>query len=134
MEETYLGISLDDWFTYHPPVTESRKRAHELVGTYCRKACEDYTYLTDRFESDIMGFVHEVVIQSMITKLFTELYSAAAFGGNAKMFAIQQIRMFANQAITIQELKQERAKQNDRPTKLHRSEASKSLPQLRFQL
>jgi hypothetical protein len=70
------GISLDEYFTYHPTVTDDRRRAHELIN---QMALE--------FAKAIDSAVQDPDCKQM------------AF------FAVQQARMFANQGATIDELR-----------------------------
>lgn len=68
-------ISVEEYFKYHPPVTESRKAAHNAVNEAA------------------LAFAKVVEANVVDEKC-----------GEMAFFAIQQARMFANQGITIDEL------------------------------
>ena len=70
-----MKIRLEDYFTYHPPVTEERKRKHQDVN------------------SAALNFA-EVIFENVENEEFRKMI----------MFSIQQARMFANQAITVEEM------------------------------
>jgi hypothetical protein len=69
-------LSLEDYFEYHPPATDARRLAHEAVN---KKALE--------FAQVIHTLVDDEDCQKMA------------------LFAVQQARMFANQGLTVDELK-----------------------------
>lgn len=69
-------LTLEDYFTYHPPKTEFRKQAHNEIN---QKAYE--------FAKAVDEFCEDESCKNM------------------SIFAIQQARMFANQGITIDELR-----------------------------
>lgn len=118
MEPMFLDIKLSDWFSYHPPKTEQRKRKHEVVGEIClglaqeieRSAMgDDFTWgvACANFEENILDQVGEekqasAAIRGYISKLIAQLRST--FNPLDRMFLIQQVRMFANQAITFESL------------------------------
>lgn len=70
-----MSISTEEYFKYHPPITDERKLAHDAIN----KAA--------------LAFALEVEkqVQDEDCRKFA-------------MFAIQQARMFANQGITVDEL------------------------------
>lgn len=68
-------LSIEDYFKYHPPVTEARKAAHDAIN----KAALEFA-------------------KAVEANVVDEKCGEMAF------FAIQQARMFANQGITIDEL------------------------------
>lgn len=78
MSETSIRLPLEEYFQYHPPKTEERKQRHDAVNQAA------------------LAFA-KVVEQNVEDE---ELYKMT-------MYAIQQARMFANQAITIDELRKE---------------------------
>lgn len=67
--------NLSSWFQYHPPQTQERREAHERVNKAAMAFAE---VILDEVEDENL-------------KLFA-------------FYAIQQARMFANQAITIKEV------------------------------
>lgn len=68
-------IPIEEYFRYHPPVTEERKIAHQLINDYALG-----------FAKTIDSYVFDPECKRMA------------------IFALQQCRMFANQGITIDEL------------------------------
>ena len=71
-----MNLPIEEYFKYHPPTTDERKWAHDAVNM----AALDFAKIIE-------------------TRVQDEDCKKMAF------FAIQQARMFANQGITIDELK-----------------------------
>lgn len=71
-----MTIKLEDYFKYHPPTTEERKRKHDLINSAALAFAQVLDYEVEDEECKKMAF-----------------------------YAIQQARMFANQGIVIDELK-----------------------------
>ena len=67
-------IDLDEWFKYHPVMTEERRLAHNTVNAAAQEFAEVIMNLVDDEECLKMAF-----------------------------YAVQQARMFANQGITLKE-------------------------------
>lgn len=80
--------TLREYFTYHPPKTEERKKAHERVN----KAAYDFAQVIARTVDD------------------DSLYAQC-------IQQIQMARMLANQAITFEELDNKKAEIVDRETR-----------------
>lgn len=72
-----MDIPIEEYFRYHPPLTQERKDKHELIN----KLALEFAKAVDTNITDAQ------------CKSFC-------------FFAIQQARMFANQGITVDELKQ----------------------------
>lgn len=75
-----MNLPIEEYFKYHPPKTQTRIAAHEGVNNAALE--------------------------------FAKLVNTSVQDEDCKkmaMFAIQQARMFANQGITVDELKQEEA-------------------------
>ena len=70
-----MSIPIEEYFKYHPPITEKRKEAHNAINEAA------------------LAFAKVV-----------EANVAEAKCKDQTFFAIQQARMFANQGITIDEL------------------------------
>ncbi len=77
-------IQIEEYFKYHPPTTDKRKAAHEAINT----AALD-------FAKTIAANVTDPDCLKMA------------------MFAVQQARMFANQGITIDEIRGSQEKQQE---------------------
>ncbi len=69
-------LPIEEYFKYHPPVTEARKQAHDGINT----AALSFALAVDHLVKD------------------PECKRMA-------IFAIQQARMFANQGVTVDELR-----------------------------
>lgn len=69
-------IPIGEYFRYHPPTTKEREGAHECINASARLLAET-----------IDNWVHDPDCKKMA------------------IFAVQQARMFANQGITIDELR-----------------------------
>jgi hypothetical protein len=70
------GIPLEEYFKYHPPLTDTRKAAHEAVNSAALAFAQ--AIAANVVDPDCLKMAH---------------------------FAVQQARMFANQGITIDELR-----------------------------
>ena len=70
-----MSIPIEEYFKYHPPITEERKQAHNAVNEAA------------------LTFAKVVEANVLEAKCKDQTF-----------FAIQQARMFANQGITIDEL------------------------------
>jgi hypothetical protein len=70
-------LPLSEYFKYHPPVTELRKKRHNEINRLAQEFAEYLDANITDAECKKMAF-----------------------------FAIQQARMFANQGITVDELKE----------------------------
>jgi hypothetical protein len=73
---------LEEYFKYHPPKTQERIDKHDLVNKKCL---------------ELFQIINKTVENEEIVKLC--------------FYSLQQLRMFANQGITIDELKKERNKE-----------------------
>lgn len=70
-----MNLPIEEYFRYHPPVTADRKRKHDRINS-----------LALEFAKAIDVEVRDEECKKMA------------------MFALQQCRMFCNQAITVDEL------------------------------
>ena len=70
-----MSIPIEEYFKYHPPITEERKQAHNAVNEAA------------------LAFAKVIEANVVEAKCKDQTF-----------FAIQQARMFANQGITIDEL------------------------------
>ena len=111
MEPLYLGIPLSDWFKYHPPITEKRKAKHEAVNKLSFALANSvgsmsWNEISESTIAQIVGlFDHPtnestVKVIEWIVNLHDQLNTES--DPCNKMMLIQQIRMFANQAITFE--------------------------------
>lgn len=69
-------IPIEEYFRYHPPKTENRKRKHEQINS-----------LSIEFAKAIDAAIEDEDCKHMA------------------LFALQQCRMFANQGITVDEVR-----------------------------
>jgi|GEM_PF-5108464 len=113
MEPLYSGIPLSDWFKYHPPKTEYRKAKHEAVNNLSLALAQNIDCMSwdDASKSAIAQIIElldnptkesTVKVTEWISHLSDQL--KAESNPDNKMMLIQQIRMFANQAITFESL------------------------------
>jgi hypothetical protein len=110
-------VNLADYFKYHPPISEERKLAHETVNRLCLVACENLfaSQLPDIVEkvctglaSALLNLTRDAVCGRWITNAIDRLKESALSGDEeAILMLIQQARMFANQGITLDELRLE---------------------------
>ena len=112
----YLGIALEDWFKYHPPTTEARKAKHEAVNSLSYSLAESIGDLhlnycdgeVDQKVGQILELFNlpekesTVQVSNWILSLANQLKAELVLSN--KLMLIQQIRMFANQAVTFESL------------------------------
>ena len=113
MKISYEAHALEEFFTYHPPVSQERKDAHKLVGELCLNACLDFSRSGSEGESEriysdfrdrLMTMTRDVTCQKWMLKSFDDLLLAVRDGSiEGVLMHAQQLRMFANQGITIDE-------------------------------
>lgn len=109
-EKQFLGLDLKDWFTHHPPITTERKAAHNLANQFALSAAENIKNF-DALESHIRALIaiideSETRLTSWANRIRDKLYQNLRNEGpefQAMMF-IQQLKMLAHQAITVDEL------------------------------
>lgn len=113
MEPLYLDIPLSDWFKYHPPTTESRKAKHEAVNNLSLAlaksiGCMGWDEISKSAIAQIIGLFDAPTKESTVKVIewILNLYDQLKTEPNPdnKMMLIQQIRMFANQAVTFESL------------------------------
>jgi hypothetical protein len=110
-------IPIEEYFRYHPPTTEERKAKHNEVNDICLKVARD---LTQPFLScaEVGAGMDKLIALTQLIKDETCLkwanWSIDSLwvvvknrGGDTEsvIMRIQQVRMFLNQGITIDELK-----------------------------
>jgi hypothetical protein len=113
----FYGIPFDDYFRYHPPTTSERKRKHDAANALSRSACFNVWAAID--ESDMESALDEVqdfgraicglFVNSLCLKwadmsLEALVEATANRDKEAVLQLVQQIRMFANQGITLDSL------------------------------
>lgn len=113
MEPLYLGIPLSDWFKYHPPTTDERKAKHDLVNKLSFTLANSvgsmgWDGIAKSSIAQIIGLFDNptkestIKVVEWITRLYDDLMAEPI--PDNKMMLIQQIRMFANQAVTFESL------------------------------
>lgn len=109
MDETlFLGINIEEWFKYHPPETEERKAKHSKINGLALSAGK----LSQIPASDAIAESSKLVKELREAISVPELKEWAgmniAFHDDDSAFdrlmKIQQLRMVANQAATVEEL------------------------------
>lgn len=73
-----MELPIEEYFKYHPPQTDERKKKHETINEHSLK---------------LASLINDVVKDSECKRM--------------AIFAVQQARMFANQGITVDELKEQ---------------------------
>lgn len=110
-------IPLEEYFRYHPPTTEERKAKHNQVNDTCLKVARD---LTQPFLScaEVGVGMDKLIALTQLIKDETclkwvnwsiqSVWAVVKDGGGdteGVVMHIQQVRMFLNQGITIDELR-----------------------------
>lgn len=104
-----MSLSIEDYFQYHPPVTDERKQAHAAVNESALELAKKLALAAEAFDA-----FKDVLIKTCGDHhcLSHALRSVDSLNGllihGEYLFMIQQARMFANQGITIDELKKSR--------------------------
>ena len=113
--ETIQGIPVDKYFEYHPPQTEERRRKHEINNTACLQLFYKLSKTDDpqiireslrEFNALMSHLLDDHLTRSWALKSL-ELAGQSALSQDREsvLMCIQQVRMFVNQGITIDELK-----------------------------
>ena len=108
-------VNLVDYFEYHPPRTEARKIAHTSVNHLCLMACQSLFATTDEaivhqlcdeLSNALLEITQEPIcfkwIKASIDRIKDTLICCDE---ESTLMLIQQVRMFANQAVTLDELR-----------------------------
>lgn len=108
-------IPLEEYFRYHPPTTEERKAKHNEVNDICLKVARKLTqpFLSHKEIADgvdmlqaLTQLVSDAVCLKWATNSIEWVQRFAALGEEESVvMSIQQCRMFLNQGITIDELR-----------------------------
>ena len=108
------GIPVSEYFRYHPPVTEARKQKHETANTACLKLFNELYKTSDLEEIRRQLRVFTALMTNLVDNHTCRNWAIKSLeaAGNAAtnqdqeavLMHIQQIRMFINQGITIDEL------------------------------
>lgn len=112
------GIEIEEYFRYHPISSEARRAKHEQVNTATLKAATalvgDCTLpqISEQI-AELRWLVtdscKDLVCQKWAFNSISCLYNAALSGDReAVVMTIQQVRMFLNQGIVVDELVAER--------------------------
>jgi hypothetical protein len=126
---TNLDLPLEEYFRYHPPQTAERKAAHNIINSatleLCRQLIEsDTTHGDSAIQCGIIDNYHlteicqdeecNLWISDAINRLKIYLRGRQAFNeqclsnkqsASEVLKYIQQIRMFLNQGVTLDELR-----------------------------
>ena len=107
--------NLAEYFNYHPPETQKRRDAHNVVNSLSLETCEALFTTFDENLIDticakclkgLLEATHDLVCQRWIGRSIDLAKSAAICGDKeSTLMCIQQARMFANQGVTVDELK-----------------------------
>jgi hypothetical protein len=122
--DLFLGVPLEDWFTYHPPQTKEREEKHRVCNTLALAIAKDIIYSCNVLHykpsmESLIDLINNKVLRLKATKLARSLEteirlyqykcklqligitpSKERFTSNI-LIVIQQIRMLANQSITM---------------------------------
>lgn len=125
-----FDVPIEKYFTYHPPKTEERRRLHEKVNKLCLDTViiiyspeskpptlEMVRELITSLKDNLLEMVRDVFSRELMQNVFIEFDNFIStycediyeeFEPDYYEFRIiQTLRMFANQGITIDELKNE---------------------------
>lgn len=104
--EKLMTIPIEEYFRYHPPTTEERKAKHEAINASALELAKALEKAAERYLAYQQAVLHTVkdaeCFQSSILALET---LEGLLKNRTYIRYIQQSRMFANQGITVDELK-----------------------------
>ena len=113
MKRTYDDREIEEFFTYRAPTTQERKDAHKLVGQMCLDVCIELLGSDDEgdneriysgFRDRLTAMTKNSICQKWMTKSFDDLLLAVrARSEECILMNVQQLRMFVNQGITMDE-------------------------------
>ena len=108
-------VNLVDYFQYHPPKTEARKISHDSVNHLCLMACQSLfatsdTAIVHQICNDLSDRLFEITQEPVCLKWIKESLdrikdTLICCDEESTLMLIQQVRMFANQAVTLDELR-----------------------------
>lgn len=108
-------VNLVDYFQYHPPKTEARRIAHNSVNHLCLMACQSLfatndTAIVHQICNDLSDRLFEITQEPVCLKWIKESLdrikdTLICCDEESTLMLIQQVRMFANQAVTLDELR-----------------------------
>ncbi len=113
--QTIQGIPVEEYFRYHPTQTEERRRKHETANTACLQLFRNLSRNADPaivrdllrdFNAMISHLVDDHLCRNWAIKsLESAGQSAISQDVEGVLMHVQQVRMFVNQGITVDELK-----------------------------
>lgn len=108
MSNIFLGISIEEWFTYHPIMTDERKLKHEVVNVISLQAAKCIGADHPNAEKDFVRLCIDLIDKIEQPELKDWATQKIAFQKDDSLFdqmmKLQQLRMVANQSITVAEL------------------------------
>jgi hypothetical protein len=126
---TMLKHNLEDYFKYHPPTTEERRVAHNQVNASALRLCTMLWILVEEMPKDADHELTVQYLQNSVSVLNNEVETIVstfsdetakkwakhaatilrrdgieAMDKESILMGVQQIRMFANQGVTMDSL------------------------------
>ena len=108
-------VNLADYFQYHPPKTDARRIAHDSVNYLCLMACQSLFATNDpaivrqicnELSDRLFEITQEPVCLKWIKASLDRIKDTLiCCDEESTLMLIQQVRMFANQAVTLDELR-----------------------------
>ena len=108
-------VNLVDYFQYHPPRTDARRIAHDSVNYLCLMACQSLFATNDpaivrQICNELSDRLFEITQEPVCLKWMKASLdrikdTLICCDEESTLMLIQQIRMFANQAVTLDELR-----------------------------
>lgn len=117
-----LKFPLEEYFKYHPPITEKRKQLHDRINTESLQIFSGFKLANAMSQPNLVEVIYDRAYQFLEEVCTEPMCYRWALGAliHAKQAALtdlnnrqerifmfmQQFRMFLNQAVTIQELEE----------------------------
>ena len=99
-----LGISLEEWFKYHPPETRLRALKHETVNRTALCMAE-IALSEDEDLSSLEELVKLIEVPELKEWAASHIVLYPSDSEFDSVIKIQMLSMIANQAVTVEELK-----------------------------
>lgn len=115
VENDFLGLPIEEWFKYHPPETVEQQAKHDRVNNLALAAAKCIMY--DSLDVEKYGSYYMTHLLNLIEhpklKAWAEknLPPSKQYSAFEAIMQIQQLRMIANQSITVLELRLEKIKE-----------------------
>lgn len=108
MNASFLGLSIEEWFKYHPPTTDEHRAKHADVNALALGAARcigaNYPNALGDFHGLVTDLTRKIEHTELKNWVAKNIEITSADSNFDKMMKLQQLRMIANQSITVADL------------------------------